>query len=87
MFEKCREYPGKIKILRSLKVRLFLIILLYGIIPSVGMRYAILRGYEDRAVNVRIADVQNQFKILANHLLIYGYFHDTASGFREKRRF
>lgn len=79
MFEKCREYPGKIKILRSLKVRLFLIILLSGIIPSVGMRYAILRGYEDRAVNVRIADVQNQFKILANHLLIYGYFHDTAS--------
>ena len=79
MFKKCRKYLGKIKILRSLKARLFFIILLSGIIPSAGMRYAILRGYEERAVNVRIADVQNQFKILANHLLIYGYFHDTAS--------
>ena len=67
------------KILRSLRARLFLIILLAGLIPSVGMRYAILQSYEDRAVTVRIADVQNQFKILANHLILYGYLMDTSS--------
>ena len=67
------------KILRSLRARLFLIILLAGLIPSVGMRYAILQSYEDRAVTVRIVDVQNQFKILANHLILYGYLMDTSS--------
>lgn len=53
--------------------------MLAGLIPSVGMRYAILQSYEDRAVTVRIADVQNQFKILANHLILYGYLMDTSS--------
>ncbi|MCI8947919.1 MAG: cell wall metabolism sensor histidine kinase WalK [Lachnospiraceae bacterium] len=79
MFEKYKQLSGKVKILKSLKARLFVIILLAGVIPSVGMRYAILQSYEDRAVNVRIADVQNQFKILANHLIIYGYLLDTSS--------
>ena len=69
MFEKYKQLSGKVKILKSLKARLFVIILLAGVIPSVGMRYAILQSYEDRAVTVRIADVQNQFKILANHLI------------------
>ena len=79
MVAKWKAFLGKIKILRSLKARLFFIILLAGIIPSTGMRYAILQSYEDRSINVRIADVQNQFKILANHLIIYGYLHDTSS--------
>ena len=79
MFEKYKQLSGKVKILKSLKARLFVIILLAGVIPSVGMRYAILQSYEDRAVTVRIADVQNQFKILANHLIIYGYLLDTSS--------
>ena len=79
MFSKCKKYLGKMKILRSLRARLFLIILLADLIPSVGMRYAILQSYEDRAVTVRIADVQNQFKILANHLILYGYLMDTSS--------
>lgn len=79
MLAKSKKYLSKVKLFRSLKARLFLIILLAGIIPSVGMRHAILQNYEDRAVNVRIADVQNQFKILANHLIIYGYLQDTSS--------
>ena len=79
MLEKGKRYLKKLKILRSLKARLFLIILLAGIVPCVIMRMAILQNYEDRAVNVRIADVQNQFKILANHLITYGYLHDTSS--------
>ena len=79
MFAKWKEYLGKVKILRSLKARLFLIILLAGIVPSVWMRYAVLQNYEDRAINVKIAEVQNQFRILANHLITYGYLHDTSS--------
>ena len=45
-----------IKILRSLKSRIFLILLIVGLIPCVSMRYAILQNYEQRAVNVKISD-------------------------------
>ena len=65
--------------LRSLKFRIFLIILAVGILPTMMLRYAILENYENRAVTVRINDVQNQFKILADHLITYNYLADTSS--------
>ncbi|WMC92006.1 sensor histidine kinase [Kineothrix sp. MB12-C1] len=67
------------KILKSLKARIFIIVFLIGMIPSMIIRYAILENYEDRAVNLRMSDVQNQLKIIANHLITYNYLHDTSS--------
>lgn len=69
----------KLKILRSLKVRLFLILFIVGLIPCIFMRYAILENYEHRAVSVRTSDVQTQLRILANHLIAYRYLQDTSS--------
>lgn len=69
----------KLKILRSLKVRLFLILFIVGMIPCIFMRYAILENYEHRAVSVRTSDVQAQLRILANHLIAYRYMQDTSS--------
>lgn len=69
----------KLKILRSLKVRLFVILFIVGMIPCIFMRYAILENYEHRAVNVRTTDVQAQLRILANHLIAYRYMQDTSS--------
>ncbi|MCM1046933.1 MAG: cell wall metabolism sensor histidine kinase WalK [Clostridiales bacterium] len=43
------------------------------------MRYAILQNYEQRAVSLRISDVQTQMNILANHLINYRYLQGTAS--------
>lgn len=68
-----------IKILRSLKSRIFLFLLIVGLIPCVSMRYAILQNYEQRAVNVKISDVSTQLRILANHLITYHYLQDTSS--------
>ncbi len=68
-----------IKILRSLKSRIFLILLIVGLIPCVSMRYAILQNYEQRAVNVKISDVSTQLRILANHLITYHYLQVTSS--------
>lgn len=67
------------KILKSLKARIFIIVFLIGIIPSIVMRYGILDNYEDRAVDLRTSDVQNQLKIIANHLITYNYLQDTSS--------
>ncbi|HKM03513.1 MAG TPA: ATP-binding protein [Lachnospiraceae bacterium] len=69
----------KIKLLRSLKLRIFIIILLAGTIPSVFMRYAIMENYIDRAIEVKTSDVRNQVKIIANHLLTYNYLQDPSS--------
>ncbi len=70
---------NKIPGLRSLKYRIFFIILAVGILPTMVLRYAILQNYEERAVSVRISDVQTQFKIVADHLITYNYLTDTSS--------
>lgn len=67
------------RVFRSLKFRIFIIVMMVGIIPSMITRQCILINYEDRAVNVRTSDVMNQCRILANHLLSYGYMVDTSN--------
>lgn len=74
-----KEKIHKIEFLRSLKVRIFLILLIAGMIPCFCMRYAIVRNYEQRAVNVRTSDITSQLRILANHLITYHYLQDTSS--------
>lgn len=66
-------------ILRSLRARVFIIIVVASVIPSVLMRYGILSNYEKRAVDVRAAAVQNQLKIIANHLTSNNYLTNYRS--------
>ena len=79
MVKKISLFLMKSKIWRSLKVRLFIIMFLIGMIPAVLMRVGILENYEDRAVAVRVSDVQTQLRIIANHLITYNYLQDTSS--------
>lgn len=79
MAVKIKEILKKLKIWRSLKVRLFVIIFLVGLLPCFLIKGGILQNYEDRAVAVRQSDVQNQLKIIANHLITYNYLQDTSS--------
>ncbi len=69
----------KLALLRSMRVRIFLLLMVMGIIPGVTMRIVLLRSYEERAVSVKISEVSNQFKIIANHLIRYNYLKDTSS--------
>lgn len=64
---------------RSLRARIFIIILVVGIVPSVLMRYGIVENYEERAVDNRITTVQNQLMILANHLISNNYLTNYRS--------
>ena len=79
MAEKIFRFIKKNKIGRSLKVRLFIIMFLMGMIPSIFMRAGILENYESRAVEVRTSDVQTQLRIIANHLITYNYLQDSSS--------
>lgn len=65
--------------LRSLRARIFTLILAVGVIPTMLMRYGIIQNYERRAVEQRTATVQNQLMIVANHLISNNYLYDYRS--------
>lgn len=79
MFPKMKHFLSKIKPLRSFLVRIFIIIVLVGSLPSLIIRNGILSTYTDRAISLRISDVQTQGRILANHLVTYNYLQDSTS--------
>ncbi len=79
MADKVKGVIKKLKIWRSLKFRLFVILFLMGLVPTLIIKEGILQNYENRAVAVRQSDVQNQLKIIANHLITYNYLQDTSS--------
>ena len=51
--------------LKSLKFRIFLLIILFGIAPTFLLRTGILSVYEKRAVNTRTVDITSQAKLPA----------------------
>lgn len=70
---------SRLRFVKSLRFRIFVIIILVGYVPTLMMRYGILQNYENRAVSMRMAEVENQAKILANHLAVNNYLQNTNS--------
>lgn len=70
---------GQIKIVRSLRVRLFLIIMVVGMIPGILIHFGIMEQYMNNAITVRSNEVQTQVRIIADHLLTYNYLHDNSN--------
>lgn len=64
---------------KSLRFRIFVIVIVVSYVPTLIMRYGILQNYEERAVSLRISEVENQAMILANHLGVNNYLQDTSS--------
>lgn len=60
-------------LLRSLRARIFVIILVIGIVPCILVRLAIVSNYESRALETKVSTVQNQLTITANHLVANKY--------------
>jgi len=79
MYYRWQLLLNKLKSLRSLKMRIFVLLVIVGTIPGIIMRYGVLENYEARAVDVRTSEVQTQMKIIANHLITYNYLQDTSS--------
>lgn len=65
--------------LKSLKSRIFLLIILFGIAPTFLLRTGILSVYEKRAVNTRTVDITSQAKLLASQIVANNYLQDTSS--------
>lgn len=71
--KKIRDY------FKSLKFRLLLVLLLFGLAPMMLMQFFVIRGYEKRAINVRVVDILSQSKILADQISAYGYLEDNTN--------
>lgn len=79
MNSKIKQFIYKWKILRSLKVRIFLLLMLAGTIPTIMVHVSIVNSYVKQAVSIRTTDVSNQLKVIANHLVSYNYLFDPSS--------
>ena len=64
---------------KSLRMRLFIIFFVVGLVPCVILHYGILNNYETRAVEVRTEEVETHLRALANHLISYDYLTDQSS--------
>ena len=78
-WQKLHSCYHRFPFLRSLRLRIFLIVFVLGVMPCLAMRGAILSNYETRVVNIRTGEVQTQLRILANHLLTYEYLRNPSS--------
>lgn len=62
--------------MRSLRARIFLILLLVGSVPSIIMEASIVNTYESEAVELRAQSVRNQLMVIANHLVANDFLSD-----------
>lgn len=69
----------KLKILKSMRLRLFVIIFAMGLFPCIMLSMILLGSYEKKAVDVRTADVTNQLYIISDHLITYNYLQGMSS--------
>lgn len=74
-----KKILSRLTFVKSLRFRIFVIVIIVSYVPTLIMRYGILQNYEERAVSLRISEVENQAMILANHLAANNYLQDTSS--------
>lgn len=79
ILKKSQKFISQYISLRSLRARLFFIILLVGMIPALMIRQGIMNSYEQRAIEQRAQIVQSQLKIIADHLINENYMDNTYS--------
>ncbi len=80
-----REALGRIKsikslkILRSIRLRIFLCVFVLGILPCIFMRFFILSSYEDRIVSVRTGQVQALLHVVSDRLISTDYLGSPSN--------
>ena len=67
------------QLLKSLNFRLFVSLLILGIVPVLLVSNAFLNAYYERAITVRTTEVQNQCKIISNQIVASDYLNNRNS--------
>lgn len=66
------------KYLKSLQFRIFIVIMLVGIIPLMFIKYEILKSYEEQSINQRGTMVHSQSLMIAEHLGSVSYIEENS---------
>lgn len=64
---------------KSLRVRLVIVFIIFGMLPCIAVQIGLLRGYETRAVTNRSIDILSQAKILADQIANNGYLENVSN--------
>lgn len=64
---------------KGLRIRLVILFLMIGILPTVVLRIGMLRSYEKKAISNREIDVLSQARILTNQIIFNNYLEKTDS--------
>ena len=67
------------RILKSLRLRLFLIMCLTGLLSCMIIKNAIIKNYEARAFDVKKSEVMAQLQVLAEHVTGQNFLTDQSS--------
>ena len=63
---------------KSLRFRLVIAFVIFGMLPGIALRIGLLKGYESRAVSNRSIDILSQAKILSDQIANNGYLEDVS---------
>ena len=66
------------RLLKSLKLRIFIVMMVIGILPCLAVGACVLLNYERRAVFEKTVDTTNRCRAMANHIVEIGF--STESG-------
>lgn len=69
----------KLRFIRSLRVRITLLLIIVGIFPAIVIKEVFTKSYETRAVNLRTVDIQNQCMILCDQISESNYLEHADS--------
>ena len=69
------RFKNVINFFKSLKFRLILFLILFGIVPGIVLKVGIVKTYEDRSVSIKTSEILSQAKILANQIVSNDYLN------------
>lgn len=73
-----KKKPKILKVLKSLNLRLIIIICLTAIIPGIVVCAGVLNSYERRAVAIRQSEIMSQAKIIANQVAASNFLTEST---------
>ena len=73
------RFKNFINFFKSLKFRLILFLILFGIVPGIVLKVGIVKTYEDRSVSIKTSEILSQAKILANQIVSNDYLNNAES--------
>ncbi len=67
------------ELFHSLRLRIFFVVLIVGIVPIICLKFGVIRSYENEIVSNRSMEIQTQCNSVSNQLITYNYMYDPSS--------